>query len=63
MLVEEENRIIRDLLENTRKTDRNALLLAFILACQTVAVAYFENRLSAKVDECRAKIGIVNYPD
>lgn len=59
----DQQQIIRDLLENTRKTDRNAVILAIILAMQTVLVAYFENRLSGKVEECSAKIGLINESD
>lgn len=59
----DQQQIIKDLLENTRKTDRNAIFLAVILAVQTIMVAYLENRISGKIEECSAIIGLVNESD
>lgn len=59
----ETQKVIQDLLENTRKTDRNAVLISIVLAFQTVLVAHIENRIDTKVDECRARIGLVNQSD
>lgn len=58
-MLPEHQKILQDLLENTRKTDRNAVFIAFVLAAQTVTVAYFENRVDQEVALCRAKIELL----
>lgn len=58
-MLPEHQKILQDLLENTQKTDRNAILIALILGLQTVSVAYFENRVDHEVALCRAKIELL----
>lgn len=53
----------RDLHENTRKTDRNAVLLAFVLAFQTIGLAIVQGYYSS-MEACeRDKIGVLKHSD
>lgn len=55
----DDRELIRDLLRNTQKTDRNALLIAIVIAFQTVLVALIEIQREPPVVEGCDKIGLL----